>query len=110
MKTTPAYTCICQDCNKVFIIDEVMVTVINLDDDKDTAIEFFSSSLNKISCPYCNANFTYEIPMLIFSLKDNFAIKVAPHLPALINSPPNMLPDFFKAFSFGIILPFGALS
>jgi len=98
MKTTPAYKCICQDCSNVFNINETMVNVINLDED-DCLIQFLTASLNKISCPYCDADFTYEIPMLIYSQKSGFALRVNPSVPSAPPSPDVKLPYFFKIFN-----------
>ncbi len=73
-----AYNCICQNCEEVFILNKYMINVINLDDGSDDTLKFLSCSLNNVTCPYCCVNFTYEIPMLIFSNNHKFAIKVSP--------------------------------
>ncbi len=100
MKTTPAYTCICQDCGIVFDIDKVMVNVIDIDKDEEAFISFLSSSLNRVTCPHCFANFTYEIPMLIYSQRSGFAVKVDPYTPSSDVSLPTLLPYFFSMFNF----------
>ena len=99
MKTVSAHRCVCQDCNSNFYINRQMINVINLDEDKDACVDFIKASVNRVTCPKCNANFTYEIPMLIFSCKDRFAIKVEPAF-SPENSSEDFLPGFFNIFDF----------
>jgi len=78
MKKTLAYHCLCQDCDKFFQINRYMTNVINIDDDVDECIQLLSITLNSVKCPECGSSFSYEIPMLLFSNKHKFAIKVNP--------------------------------
>ena len=80
MKKTLAYHCLCQDCDKVFQINRYMTTVINIDEDVDECIQLLSTTLNCVKCPECGSVFSYEIPMLLFSNKHKFAIRVNPLL------------------------------
>ncbi len=100
MKTISAYRCICQDCNSVFNINRQMINVINFDEDKEASIDFLTSSLNRVTCPKCKAFFTYEIPMLVFSIKERFAIKVEPKYSPKAQIIKPHLPYFFSIFNF----------
>ena len=80
MKKTLAYHCLCQDCDKFFQINRYMTNVINIDDDVDECIQLLYITLNIVKCPECGSSFSYEIPMLLFSNKHKFAIKVNPSL------------------------------
>ncbi len=100
MKSVSANRCICQDCNYIFNINREMINVINIDEDKDVFLDFLTASLNRVTCPKCKANFTYEIPMLIFSSQERFAIKVDPRFLPEDTSLKAYLPSFFQIFDF----------
>ncbi len=98
MKKTLAYHCLCQDCDKIFQINRYMTNVINIDEDVDECIQLLSVTLNCVKCPECGSAFTYEIPMLLFSNKYKFAVKVNPSLDSyefgIDDEPPCFLSKF----------------
>ncbi|MBO7288791.1 MAG: hypothetical protein J6V03_02205 [Clostridia bacterium] len=62
-----AFSALCQQCNKRFQIAERFCTTINLDIEGFEKEKFEDGSLNRIVCPYCNTEFTFEISMIVFS-------------------------------------------
>lgn len=95
-----AYDAICQECEKRFDISERFTTVVNLDIEGFEKNKFLNGSLNRTVCPFCKKEFTYEIPMIVFSLKLKFACLVMPNLNSqniveLKNPPYHILPDNF---------------
>lgn len=96
-----AYNAICQECEKRFDISERFSTVVNLDIEGFEKERFLDGSLNRIICPFCKKEFTYEIPMIVFSLKLKFACLVIPNLNSqniigIKNPPYHILPDNFR--------------
>lgn len=73
-----AIACKCQECNEMFLVRQLMTTVIDLD--THDANLFFEHNVNKVICKNCSAEFTFELPMVIFSRKAKFAIRVSPTL------------------------------
>lgn len=73
-----ALSCRCQNCNEFFLVKRLMENVINLDESENE--KFFNHEVNKVKCKKCMSEFTFELPMVIFSTKYNFAIKVSPTL------------------------------
>jgi len=71
---------VCQECEKRFNINLRFSSVINLDIDGFEKDGFLNGSLNRIKCPFCNTEFTFEIPLVIFSVKNKFAYLVCPNL------------------------------
>ena len=101
MSKIPVFDCRCQNCNFTFKINKILINSVNLDYSNQTCDKFFSLNLNEVLCPSCNSTFTYEIPMIIMSFKNKFAIKVTPSLynsiPKNIFPPPfRLLPDGFR--------------
>lgn len=78
MEKTPAHNCICQSCNKIFAVNQLMVCSFNFDKDEETSDSFVSYSLNLVTCPHCHCSFPFEMPMVIYSEKHRFAIYVSP--------------------------------
>lgn len=74
----PAYKCICQNCETMFVLNRYMKNVINMDEQSDTKLEFLNGTLNSIECPECKTKFTFEIPAIVFSCNNKYAIKVSP--------------------------------
>lgn len=75
---TPALSCKCQKCYETFKVNRYMTHTINIDVDDDSTIKFLTGRLNEVECPRCNSVFTYEIPVVVFSRKHRFAIRVNP--------------------------------
>jgi len=75
-----ASECYCQSCRKLFHLNNQRIsTVINMDIDGFEKTRFMNGTLNKIRCDKCNAEFTHETAMVVFSYKHKFAIYVNPH-------------------------------
>ncbi len=96
-----AFDAICQSCDKRFKIEEKFTRVINLDIAGFEKEGFLKGKLNKVKCPFCGAEFTYEIPMIIFGMRMKCAYLVEPNLKSenlgKIKNPPHIiLPDGFK--------------
>lgn len=87
----------CQECEKAFSIAQRFCTVVNLDIEGFEKDGFEDGSLNRITCPLCNTEFTYEIPMIVFSYEMRFACLVEPCARnSLVKEPPHIiLPDGF---------------
>lgn len=96
-----AFDAICQSCDKRFKIKERFSAVINLDIAGFERDGFLTGKLNRLKCPICGSEFTYEIPMIVFSMKKKFAILIEPNLTRgnldKIKNPPHViLPDDFE--------------
>lgn len=87
------YDCLCQNCHIPFKNHAILHNCVNCDIKNTVFNDFMSLSLNEVSCPLCKTKFTYEIPMIVISLKHKFVIKVNPsafHNPI----PTKQLPPF----------------
>lgn len=78
MSDIAVYNCICQNCNKMFPVNSYMTNVLDMDSEDEKLCSFLSGTLNNTTCPHCSSSFTYEIPMLVYSMKKKYAIKVSP--------------------------------
>ncbi len=54
-----------------------IVTYIDADDDTPDSMNAQSGIINRVRCPYCNTEFTYEIPLFIYSQANRYAIASA---------------------------------
>lgn len=95
-----AFDAFCQECNKRFNINSRFTAVVNLDMVGFEKDEFLSGKLNKTICSHCQTEFTYEIPMIVFSMSMKFACLVEPGLDNnfanhIKNPPALILPDGF---------------
>ena len=90
-----SFNAICQECDKSFAISDRFCTVVNLDTEGFEKDEFIQGKLNRITCPHCNTEFTYEIPMIVFSLRMKFACLCMPNLESTdisrLKEPPYLL-------------------
>ena len=96
-----AFDAICQSCDKRFKIKETYARVINLDTEGFEKDRFVNETLNKVTCPFCKSRFTFEIPMIVFSMRMKFAYLVEPNLSyqnlCTIKAPPHIiLPHDFE--------------
>lgn len=66
----------CEKCCKDFKINTVIVNSVNLDFEGSYKDRFINNTINKVKCPYCNIEFTYERPFIAFSINMNFAVLV----------------------------------
>lgn len=94
------YDAFCQECEKRFDLTQRITQVVNLDIDGFEKENFLLGTLNRVVCPICKKEFTYEIPMIVFSLKMKFACLVFPNLTKdnankLKDPPYHILPDDF---------------
>ena len=94
------YDAFCQSCLKRFDITQRFSHVVNLDTEGFEKEGFLAGTLNKVVCNDCKCEFTYEVPMIVFSMKLNFACLVYPNLTnenlAEIKDPPHIiLPNDF---------------
>ena len=95
-----AFSALCQECNKRFQIAERFCTVVNLDIEGFEKEKFEDGSLNRIVCPLCNTEFTFEISMIVFSMNMNFACIIDQNIDtngtdSLKNPPSILLPEDF---------------
>ncbi len=67
------YIC-CENCYEHFISYVVIHSEIDADSKDNTVTAASDGTLNKITCPYCMYEFTYETPLYIHSYVDKFAI------------------------------------
>lgn len=74
------YDAFCQSCEKRFELSEIFTQVVNLDIEGFEKQKFFEGTLNRVTCPLCKKEFTYEVPMIVFSLRMKFACLVFPNL------------------------------
>jgi len=90
-----AFNGLCQECTNHFSMAERFCTVVNLDTSGFEKDKFIDGSLNRISCPLCNTEFTFEIPMIVFSLNMKFACFIDPGIDNnsnnLVKAPPYIL-------------------
>lgn len=96
-----AFDAICQSCDRRFKIKETYSRVVNLDTEGFEKERFVNETLNKVSCPFCKSRFTFEIPMIVFSMSMKFAYLVEPNLTCqnliTIKAPPHIiLPHDFE--------------
>lgn len=96
-----AFKGLCQECEKYFSLAERFCTVVNLDINGFEKDKFEDGSLNRVCCPFCNTEFTFELPMIVFSMNMKFACLIEPNINITgINSlkaPPHiLLPEGFK--------------
>lgn len=94
------YDAFCQDCLNRFELTERFSHVVNLDIEGFEKERFLAGNLNRVVCPKCKCEFTYEIPMIVFSMELKFACLVYPNLTnknlAEIKDPPHIiLPNDF---------------
>ena len=69
-----AFRVICEKCGKSFDKEFRIYTVINTDFQSNLVEKLKSDKLNTVTCPCCNAVFTYERPHLAYSLSKKYAI------------------------------------
>lgn len=90
-----AFKGVCQECEKPFSLAERFCTVVNLDTKGFEKDKFEDGSLNRVCCPYCNTEFTFELPMIVFSPNMKFACLVDPNIDIKgiysIKNPPHIL-------------------
>lgn len=98
------FNAICQSCQKRIHIDKYITTVVNLDTLSFECELFYSGQLNRLKCPHCNASFTFETPMVIFSQIHKLACAVLPNLDndgeSAIKKPPSHI---MRDFDFRIV-------
>lgn len=95
-----AFSALCQQCNKRFQISGRFSTVINLDIEGFEKNNFEDGSLNRITCPLCKTEFTFETELIAFSFDMKFACIVDQNIDSKkadsLKSPPCiLLPDDF---------------
>ncbi len=90
-----AFGAICQECNKRFQIAERFCRVVNLDIEGFEKEKFEDGSLNRIVCPNCNTEFTFEISLIVFSQNMKFACIVDQNIDTKkiesLKNPPHIL-------------------
>ncbi len=65
---------LCENCYKYFVAYKNIRSQIDADDPVIRANLTFDDALNRLTCPFCKKEFTYETDLLIHSFKDKFAI------------------------------------
>lgn len=90
-----AFSGICQECEKQFPMADRFCTVVNLDMEGFEKDKFLDGSLNRVCCPFCNTEFTFELPMIVLSGRKKFACLVDPNVDIkgieAIKNPPYIL-------------------
>jgi len=57
----------CENCNESFYKYVFITNVIDTDKNDELAHEAISGKVNRVTCPFCKAEFTYENPLLLHS-------------------------------------------
>ncbi len=65
---------ICGECEKHFVKAFSIYNVTNTDYKSNIVNKLLTDRLNKVTCPFCHATFTYERPHLAYSLNKGYAI------------------------------------
>lgn len=69
-----AYRAICQKCKKSFDLDLIVVNSVNIDFAGHYREKLLNNTINRVICPHCKCNFTYERPNIAYSFKHKFAV------------------------------------
>lgn len=68
------FMAICQKCEKTFDTNFTVINSVNIDFKGYQSEKLLDNNINRIICPYCNCNFTYERPFVAYSVKQRFAV------------------------------------
>lgn len=68
---------VCENCYKLYVGFNHIATYIDADSDTPDSRNIINGIINRVKCPYCNTEFTYEIPLFVFSQADCYAIASA---------------------------------
>ena len=92
----PAYSLqsICQECLEPHIHNDFVIRSINLDDENNLNRDFLDLKLNRIKCPFCKNEYTFETNMVIFSPSHRFAVKVNPETYRSPDLAPDSVPEY----------------
>lgn len=69
-----AFMAICQKCDKTFDIKFTVINSINVDFKGTQRQKLLNNNINRITCPHCGCDFTYERPFVAYSFENEFAI------------------------------------
>ncbi len=64
----------CEGCDKFFVYYTNIYSIVDADAKNELAKAAYSGIINRITCPYCNTEFTYEGPLFIHSYINKFAV------------------------------------
>jgi len=70
----PDTNIVCENCYKFFVTYTIIHTVIDADSNDDITKDAYTGIINRVKCPYCNTEFTYESPFFVHSYMDKFFI------------------------------------
>lgn len=70
----PDIQILCENCFKYFVSYTIIHTNIDADSRDDISKNAYTGIINRIRCPYCGTEFTYEIPLFVHSYLDKFII------------------------------------
>ena len=86
----PSYECaieaICEKCEKTFRINMTIFNSLNLDFSSSYSDNLLNNKLNRVTCPHCNVEFTYERPFIAYSMNNKFAIMADFHCTNTVSS------------------------
>ena len=68
---------LCENCYKFFVSYTPLIFEIDADVKEDLMNDVQKGIINRVKCPYCNTEFTYEASVFIFSNCDKFVITSA---------------------------------
>ena len=64
----------CENCDKFFVAYAHIQTEFDLDIPHKEISDSYEENLNRITCPFCRQDFTYETDILFHSLANKFAV------------------------------------
>lgn len=64
----------CENCHELFRDHIVITNIVDMDKDDTISKSVLTDLFNRVICPYCKTEFTYETPVLLFSFKMKVAI------------------------------------
>lgn len=65
---------VCENCYKLYVGFNHIINSIDIDDDTEDSKNAISGIINRVTCPYCDTEFTYEVPLFMFSQADKYGI------------------------------------
>ena len=67
---------ICENerCSKLFPIDKNLVAHLDMKTTGPVTDAFENYSFNRVKCKYCKTSFTYEFPIIVYDIKNQYAV------------------------------------
>jgi len=73
-KYVPDGNIACENCDRFFVSYTHIYARVNIDAKNELAKAAYNGMINRITCPYCNTEFTYEAPLFAHSYINKFAV------------------------------------